>query len=73
MDDYSEQVRDFDEAEALESYRDVLSGAAAKRRALRNVTQAFEDRLDSALRAWQSGEPIGRDDEATLRERGYIR
>ena len=73
MDDYSEQVRDFDEAEAYRAYRDVLSGAAAKRRALRAVTQAFEDRLDSALRAWQSGEPIGRDDEEILRERGHIK
>ena len=72
MDD-SEQLRNFDEAEAYRAYRDVLSGAAAKRRAFRNVTQAFEARLDSALRAWQSGEPIGRDDEEILRERGYIR
>ena len=71
--DYSAQVRDFDEAEAYQSYRDVISGEAAKRRALRNVTQAFEDRLDSSLRAWQSGVPIGRDDEETLRERGHIR
>ena len=72
MDD-SEQVRDFDEAEAYRAYRDVLSGADAKRRALRAVTQAFEDRLDSVLHAWHSGEPIGRDDEETLRERGRIR
>jgi len=72
MDDY-EQVQGFDELQAYQSYRDVLSGAAAKRKALRNVTQAFEDRLDSALSAWQSGEPIGRDDEEILRERGYIR
>ena len=72
MDD-SEQVRDFDEADAYRAYRDVISGAAGKRRAIRNVTQAFEDRLDSALRAWHSGEPIGRDDEETLRERGHIR
>ena len=72
MDD-TEQIRGFDEAEAYQSYRDVLSGEAAKRRAIRNVTQAFEDRLDWALRAWQSGEPIGRDDEEILRERGYIR
>ena len=73
MDDYSEQVRDLDEAEAYQAYRDVISGAAAKRRAHRNVTQAFEDRLDSSLRAWHSGEPLGRDDEETLRERGHIR
>jgi len=72
MDD-TEQIRGFDEAEAYQIYRDVLSGEAAKRRALRNVTQAFEARLDSALRAWQSGEPIGRDDEEILRERGHIR
>jgi len=71
--DNSEQVQGFDELQAYQSYRDVLSGAAAKRKALRNVTQAFEDRLDSALRAWHSGEPIGRDDEQTLRERGHIR
>jgi hypothetical protein len=72
MNDF-EQVRDFDEAEAYRAYRDVLSGAAARRRALRAVTQAFEDRLDSSLRAWQRGEPIGRDDEEILRERGKIR
>jgi len=72
MDD-SEQVRDFDEAEAYQSYRDILSGEAGRRKAHRNVMQAFQDRLDSALRAWHSGEPIGRDDEETLRERGLIR
>ena len=72
MDD-SEQLRNFDEAEAYHAYRDVLSGEAGRRKAHRNVMQAFEARLDSALRAWQSGEPIGRDDEETLRERGHIR
>jgi len=72
MDD-TEETRSFDEEEAYRAYRDVISGEAAKRRAFRNVTQAFEDRLDSALRAWHSGEPIGRDDEETLRERGHIR
>ena len=66
-------IRDIGEEETYRAYHDVLSGAAAKRRAIRNVTQAFEDRLDSALRAWQSGQPIGRDDEEILRERGHIR
>jgi len=69
----AERMRQFKRRRYQWIYGGVLNGAAARRRALRTVTQAFEDRLDSALRAWHSGEPIGRDDEEILRERGRIR